>query len=244
MKVVILQSNYLPWKGYFDLINEADVFVFYDCVKYTKNDWRNRNQIYTKNGKQWLTIPMSLKATSLPINEVRITDSRWQDDHFKSLYYGYKNAPYFHQLEELMQVMLRDRKWEKLSDLNQFSVKYIANKLGITTPFMDSRDFVLVEGRVERLVDVLVQLGATEYLSGMKAKDYIAGYEHLFETNNITLIYKTYTDYPEYRQLHPVFDHNVSIVDMIANLSWDDIGRYIYGHRKEPILPGEHTQTA
>src|SRR5213075_1126236 len=102
MKVVILQSNYIPWKGYFDLIHDADVFVFYDEVKYTKNDWRNRNKIYTKNGLQWLTIPIGNEAVKSKISEVGLTSSQWQSQHRKAIELGYANAKYFEQLEPVL----------------------------------------------------------------------------------------------------------------------------------------------
>src|SRR3954469_16903743 len=98
MKVVVLQSNYVPWKGYFDLIHDADLFVFYDEVKYTKNDWRNRNKIFTTNGVQWLTIPISKDAVKQKISQVEIKDNGWQELHYKSLFFGYKSAPFFNQL--------------------------------------------------------------------------------------------------------------------------------------------------
>lgn len=229
MKVVILQSNYVPWKGYFDLINDADTFVFYDCVKYTKNDWRNRNQIATKNGNQWLTIPMPGNAVNMAIDEAVIEDKKWQDTHYKSLYFAYKKAPFFPQLEELIELYLKQHQWQKLSALNQFVIKHIATKIGINTNFIDSRELAGLEGdRVERLISILTQLNATEYISGQAAKDYMTGHEHLFSDKGIHLTYKLYPQYPVYTQLSPEFSHFVSILDMVAHLHWDEIKHYIY----------------
>src|SRR5256885_6555778 len=112
MKVVAIQSNYVPWKGYFDLIHDADIFVFYDEVKYTKNDWRNRNQIYTKNGLQWLTIPIHHEAVHMKISEVEFQDSEWQALHHKSLTYGYHAAPYFHQIKDLLDKAYLKTQWK------------------------------------------------------------------------------------------------------------------------------------
>src|SRR5436305_3143233 len=102
MRAVVLQSNYVPWKGYFDLIQNADVFVYYDEVQYTKNDWRNRNRICSKNGHHWLTIPVSRDAVKLKISEVPLPDSCWQLDHFKTLSHSYLPAPYFRQIQPLL----------------------------------------------------------------------------------------------------------------------------------------------
>jgi hypothetical protein len=232
MKAVILQSNYLPWKGYFDLIHEADVFVFYDCVKYTKNDWRNRNRIYSKNGLQWLTIPIEASATRLLIEEVEIKNSQWQDIHFKTLYLAYKRAPYFLQLEELMQDYLKEKSWKLLSDLNQYLIIKISRMLGITTAFRQAREFNIEGNRVQRLINILKEVRATEYISGLAAKNYIEGQEHLFEQENIQLTFKYYPIYPTYPQLCKPFEQAVSIVDMIANIPVQEIKNYIWDYEK------------
>lgn len=232
MKAVILQSNYLPWKGYFDLIHEADVFVFYDCVKYTKNDWRNRNKIYSKNGLQWLTIPIEASATRLLIEEVEIKNSQWQDTHFKTLYLAYKKAPYFLQLEEIMQDYLREKSWSRLSDLNQYLIIKISRLLGINTIFRQAREFDMEADRVQRLLNILKGIGATEYISGMTAKSYLDGQEHLFEQENIQLTFKQYPTYPTYPQLCSPFEQAVSIVDMIANIPISEIKNYIWDYEK------------
>jgi hypothetical protein len=227
MKVAILQSNYLPWKGYFDILTSVDTFVFYDCVQYTKNDWRNRNVIYTKNGKQWLTIPVSSSAVKLSIDEVQLTDSRWQQLHAKSLRVGYSRAPFFRQLEEIIQIFYIDRHWTSLSELNIELISWICNKIGSRTVLRNAREFSLNGDRVERLVGVLCTLGATEYLSGPAAASYLDGLENVFQRRGIMLKYKSYSDYPEYPQISKPFESAVSIVDMIANLDWLEIPDYI-----------------
>jgi hypothetical protein len=228
MKVVILQSNYIPWKGYFDLINDADVFVFYDIVKYTKNDWRNRNQIYSRNGLQWITIPVPSISTNQSIDQVQITDKKWQDIHFKSLMLTYKKAKFYYQLEELMYEYLINNKWDFLSNLNQFLIKYISKKIGIKTNFINSSDFSLEGDKIEKLLIILESLNATEYISGIAAQNYLKDNEFLFEENNIKLKYKNYPNYPKYSQLSSNFVNNVSIVDMIAHIEWTEIKNFIW----------------
>ncbi len=228
MKVVVLQSNYLPWKGYFDLIHDADTFIFYDEVKYTKNDWRNRNKIYSKNGLQWLTIPIDKDAVKLKISEVQIKNTGWQQLHFDSLYFAYKRAPYFGQLEELMTDFYKEKEWTHLSSLNQYTTRAISTYLQITTQFADSKNFTLREGRIERLVDVIIQAGGTKYISGPAAKDYLRNNENLFLENSVELIYKDYSGYREYAQLCAPFENFVSIVDLIANINKDEISNYIW----------------
>jgi hypothetical protein len=228
VKVTILQSNYLPWRGYFDILNDADVFVVYDCVKYTKNDWRNRNVIYTKSGKQWLTIPVPAASVKLAIDEVRLPDPEWQAMHAKVLSIGYGRARHFAQLEELIHEFLLGREWHTLSALNQALIRWIAARLGSPTRFHDAREFELKEDRVERLLGILGQLNATEYISGPAAASYLDGKEHLFTDRGIRLTYKSYPAYPTYRQLREPFEPAVSIVDLIANLPWDEIPSHIW----------------
>ncbi|MBL0047977.1 MAG: WbqC family protein [Bacteroidetes bacterium] len=227
MKVVILQSNYIPWKGYFDLIHDADVFVFYDEVQYTKNDWRNRNKIYTKNGLQWLTIPISAEATKQKISEVKL-NSNWQKLHFKTLQNGYQSAPFYFQLEELMEDYLVKNNWQTLSELNQYLITRISSKIGIHTQFKNSVDFNLEGNRVERLLSLLQRLGANEYITGPGASIYLADYSTLFSSNNILLTFKKYPDYKPYKQFEQPFASPVSILDLIAHVSYDKINEHIW----------------
>ena len=232
MKVVILQSNYIPWKGYFDLIHDADLFVYYDEVQYTKNDWRNRNRIYTRNGLQWLTIPISQHAVRQKISEVTLPDDRWQLQHLKALKMGYARAPYFNQLKSLIEEAYSSRSWKRLSEVNRFFIEKISASIGISTQFRDSSEFDLQGDRVDRLVNLLKQVGADTYISGPAAKGYLAGQEHLFSENNIHIVYKDYTGYPSYQQLSEPFEHAVSILDMIANLEINQIKNYIWEWRR------------
>lgn len=227
MKVAIIQSNYLPWKGYFDIIQDVDVFCFYDEVKYTKNDWRNRNKIYTKNGLQWLTIPISKDAVKLKIGEVNIEDPSWQLLHHKILQLAYKNAPYFKQLEYFLDEFYIKNQWSSLSELNQHTTKSISKFLKINTEFVNSKDYDLRGDRVNRLINLLTDLNATEYISGPSAKSYLEGCEELFQKNNIKLTFKSYGNYLPYQQLNNPFEHFVSIVDLIANVSESEIEKYI-----------------
>jgi hypothetical protein len=228
LKVAILQSNYIPWKGYFHLIHDSDVFVFYDEVKYTKNDWRNRNLIYTKNGKQWITIPIAKDAVKHRISEVTIDNPAWQELHYKTLYFGYKGAPHFPQLQMLMEEFYQQKKWTHLSKLNQYAIERIAKLIGIETKFIDSSQLSLEGDRVMRLINILKQVGATVYYSGRAAESYLTGQEHFFADNNIQLVYKDYPEYPVYPQLSSPFEQHLSIVDMIANVPFDKMKKFIY----------------
>lgn len=237
---VVLQSNYLPWRGYFDLIQSADHFVFYDDVKYTKNDWRNRNRLRTKNGVHWLTIPVAKTAVNQLIKDVELGDPRWQEKHYRAIYYAYKRAPYFHQIEPLLDAFYRQRVWRYLSELNRFCIETISRMLGITTQFLDSRSLPQEGDRVTRLVAILRHLGTTEYVSGPRGRNYLAGQEQLFADNGIRITYKSYEGYPEYPQLATPFVSNVSIVDMLANAPLAELPHLVWGWRADSRPSGEH----
>lgn len=230
-RVVVLQSDYLPWKGYFDLIHDADVFVFYDEVKYTKNDWRNRNRVCSRNGVHWITIPVAQDAVKQKISDVELPANGWEGRHFKTLYFTYKRAPHFAQLESLLEAFFRRPRWTHLSLLNQALIRELCAQLGIRTRLLDSTGFRLDGDRVTRLLGLLEQLGASTYISGPSGREYLEPVRAAFEARGIRITYKDYSGYPEYPQLSRPFTHGVSIVDMIANLPLAEIPHHIWGFR-------------
>lgn len=217
--VVILQSNYIPWKGYFDLINSADEFVFYDDVQYTTGDWRNRNKIKTDEGTRWLTIPVgdNIKRT---IKEVRFKNQDWKRKHFHILKKYYFKAPFYETSLPLIN-KLYSNEIETLSEYNQVTIKEISNWLGIKTIFNDSSIYAPEGDKVGRLIDILLKTKATEFLCGPAVKNYLK--KELIEENGISLKYFDYSGYREYNQLFPPFIHEVSILDLIFNTGKDSI---------------------
>ena len=215
-KVVILQSNYIPWKGYFDLLNDADVFIFYDDVQYTKNDWRNRNKIMTQGGPRWLTIPTGIDANRL-VCEVALNDPGWQAKHWETIRQNYMRAPHFKFYRPFFEEIYRGTEWRTLSELNHHLIKHIARDLlGSTTEFDDSRRYQLSGQRLERLLYLVGQSGATQYISGPAAKSYIDEAE--FARIGVDLVWKDYSGYPEYPQGQLPFEHGVSILDVLFNV--------------------------
>ncbi|HNO12255.1 MAG TPA: WbqC family protein, partial [bacterium] len=216
-KIAISQSNYIPWKGYFDIINSVDEFVLYDDMQYTKRDWRNRNKIKTPNGTQWLTIPVEVKGKYYQkINETLISDPTWAKDHWNSILHNYAQAPYFKDYKALLeQLYFKATQFQYLSEINRFFLESLCNILGIKTKFYSSSEFTLEEEKTARLVSICRQLGATHYYTGPAAKAYME--ETQFESVGIQIIYYDYSNYPVYNQLFPPFDHAVSIIDTIMN---------------------------
>jgi hypothetical protein len=214
MKVAVLQSNYLPWRGYFDIIHDVDTFVFYDDVQYTVNDWRNRNRIKTANGPVWITVPVG-NQNDRRICDVELRDESWPRKHWRTIEQAYARAPHFGPIADFLRGVYTTR-WPSLSDLNQTLVKAIAGEfLGIRTQFRDSREFRPDGRKGDRLLNLLTEIGATEYVSGPAARHYLD--LDAYRDAGINVVWKDYDSYPEYSQLHGPFVPNVSIVDLLAN---------------------------
>lgn len=216
-KVAISQSNYIPWKGYFDLINSVDYFVLFDDMQYTRRDWRNRNRIKTHHGLLWLTIPVKAKGNYYAkIKEIEVADDSWFKEHWLTITHNYNRAQYFKEYKTFFSNLYYAQQSEiYLSKINYNFIASICDFLKIKTKLLWSAQFELVDGKTERLVHICKQLGATEYLSGPSARAYLD--ESLFIRNNIELKYMDYSGYPEYKQLFPPFVHEVSILDLIFN---------------------------
>jgi hypothetical protein len=227
MKIVILQSNYLPWKGYFDLISNADIFCFLDEVQYTKNDWRNRNRLYSKNGLFWLTVPIRKDSVKLKISEVSLEDNLWQEKHYKCIVQTYSRAPRFEEILPLLKDIYIDRSWRSLSQMNQYIIRLVCEHIGLKTKIVNSKDYKLEDGKVERLVSLIKQIGGTEYISGPSAKNYLDKDRNLFLDNNIRISYKEYGPYSEYRQNAEVFENFVSIIDTLMFVPKENLLNYI-----------------
>lgn len=216
--VAIIQSSYIPWKGYFDIINRVDEFILFDDVQYTKRDWRSRNKINTPNGYLWLTIPVVSKSRYYQkIDEVIVADTEWCKKHFDTLKNNYAKASYFKQMEQFVADLYNQcRELDKLSEINYHFIKKISHFLNIKTLITWSMNYGESNlNKTERLVELCKKAGATKYLSGPAAKAYLE--ISLFEEENITVEYMNYEHYPEYPQLFSPFVHDVSILDLIFN---------------------------
>ena len=220
-RVAIVQSNYIPWKGYFDLIGLVDEFILFDDRQYTRRDWRNRNLIKTPRGADWLTIPVDVKGRYLQrIEEVRVAEPTWARDHWKTISLNYARAPFFGEfrpeIEGLYETAARQ---ERLSAINRVFISAICELVGIRTKISWSTEYAATGTKTDRLVDLCRQAGATEYLSGPAARAYIE--DDAFARAEIVLSYMEYSDYPEYPQLFPPFDHHVTVLDLLFNTGRD-----------------------
>jgi hypothetical protein len=214
--IAVVQSNYIPWRGYFDLINSVDEFILYDDVQYTIRDWRNRNIIKTSSGPLWLTIPVEVKGKYFQkIKDTRISDPTWGRKHWASIVHSYSRAKHFPMHRELFEELYLRADDKLLSDINYRFIVAICRILGISTTISWSMDYNLIGDKTERLIHLCKQAGATDYLSGPSAKAYLN--EDLFRNEGIAVSYMNYSCYREYTQLYPPFQSQVSIIDLIFN---------------------------
>ena len=215
-KVAIVQSNYIPWKGYFDMIAAVDEFILYDDMQYTRRDWRNRNLVKTPQGPQWVTVPVKVKGKyHQTIREAELDGHDWQETHWKALTQNYRRAPHFDDVAALFEPLYLRRQHTHLSALNRELIETVCAYLGITTQISNSWNYTLIPGKSERLADLCAQAGGTEYISGPAARDYIE--QGAFIARGIKLSWFDYAGYPEYPQLWGEFTHGVTILDLLFN---------------------------
>ena len=216
MIAVILQPSYIPWRGYFHQIYKADIFVFYDDVQYDKHGWRNRNRVKTHQGTQWLTIPVLARGAPVEhtlINQVLIDQRQpWNRKHWMTLAQSYASAPFFSRYASMIEGFYH----QPPTYLADFTIELtidLARHLGIEhTRFMRSSEINVTGAKTERLLNILMYLGADHYISGPAARNYIDASR--FDSAGIRLEYMEY-NYPEYEQLYPPFDPQVSILDLM-----------------------------
>jgi hypothetical protein len=225
VRICIIQSCYIPWKGFFDLIGRCDEYVIYDSAQYVKRHWHNRNRIKTANGIEWLTIPVITKGRfEQAINEVEI-EKPWAEKHWRALELAYRRAPYFGQLAPAVRGWYeRSDKQPRLSDVNAIFLHGIAELLGLKTSIVGDAAYPAAGAKTERLLAICRASGADRYLSGPSAKEYFN--EGMFASADITVEWMSYAGYPEYPQLHGGFEHAVTALDLLFNTG-PDAPRYL-----------------
>lgn len=234
-RAAILQSCYIPWKGYFDIIAKVDVFVVYDDVKYSKNHWHNRNLIKTQHGLKWLTVPVSRPGNgSATLDTIRIA-LPFAHKHWRSIAQSYAKAPFFREYAGRLEDCFRTAgRLQTLSAVNVLFLKFLCAELGIGTEIISSRDLKAQGTRTERLANICREVGATTYLSGPSAKAYLKDAE--FEKAGVALEWMDYSGYPHYSQLHGPFVHGVTILDLILN-EGPRARRFLQFRRRPPAAP-------
>lgn len=202
------------------MIQLVDEFILYDDMQYTRRDWRNRNKIKTAQGVQWLTVPVDVKGKyHQKINETLVSEPKWAKDHWATITHAYGKAKFFKEYKEPFEQFYLNTNEQYLSRIN-FELIGIVNKiLGISTKVSWSSDYEMADGKTERLLELTLSAGGTEYISGPAAKDYIV--EDVFTEAGVKLTWMDYSGYPEYPQMHPPFEHGVTVLDLIFNTGPD-----------------------
>lgn len=213
--LAVLQPGYLPWLGFFDQMRRADVFVYYDDVQYDKHGWRNRNRIKTPAGPLWLTVPVLHHGQGKPLINEAVIDSHsgWARKHVASIRQYYAKAPhakrYLPELEELLQ-----RPWTHIVDLDLAVADVMRRWLGITTTLHRASELGVSGGQSERLVNLCRHFGATRYLSGSAARDYLD--VAAFAAVGTEVVWQDY-QHPVYPQLYQPFVAHLSAIDLLLN---------------------------
>lgn len=198
------------------MINLVDEFILYDCVQFTRRDWRNRNKIKTPRGTEWLTIPVESKGNfHARIDEMKVSNKSWPKEHWNALKHNYSKAAHFREYREVFEEAFLTLDDLSLSEVNRKFLHLICNLLGITTSLTSASDYKLEGDKNLRLISLCEQAGANIYYSGPSAKSYVD--ESLFEAHGIKVVWMNYHGYTEYQQLFPPFDHQVTILDLIFN---------------------------
>lgn len=217
-KIAIVQSNYIPWKGYFDLIAQVDEFILYDCVQYTRRDWRNRNHIKTPQGPRWMSIPVASKGRFKDrISDMQVCDSRWRQKHWQAIHTNYAGARCFQYYADSIHNLYTEYRAIYLSEINRDFLVAICKLLGIHTRISSCDDYQVDRhlDKNENLTALCHAAGGTEYVSGRSAEAYLC--PQVFENSGIRVTYTDYSGYTEYNQLFGPFVHEVSIIDLIFN---------------------------
>lgn len=224
-RVAIIQSNYVPWKGYFDVLARVDEFVLLDDAQFTKRDWRNRNKIKTPHGLHWLSVPVKTKGRfTQAIDETEIAEP-WADAHWSTIAHNYARAARYAETAPALRALYEAVAQETmLSAVNRRLLEGVASLLGIATPIRSSREYGSAGRKTDRLLGICLAAGATEYLSGPAARDYLDVAQ--FEAAGIAVRWMEYGPYPEYPQPHGAFEHGVSIVDALL-CTGSDARRYV-----------------
>ncbi|MGR4844784.1 WbqC family protein [Rhizobium sp. LARHSG275] len=215
-RVAIIQSSYLPWRGFFDLISRCDEYVIYDQVAYSKGHWHNRNKIKTATGTRWITIPvMTSGRLGQPIQDVEIKGD-WAEAHLDQIRQAYKAAPAANDFLPVIEALYSQaEKLQFLTEVNELFLRRFVEMLKLNVPITRDRIYSPRGARSERVLATCLAAGATHYLSGPSAKVYLD--ETMFRDAGVTVEWMSYGPYPEYTQLHGVFEGQVSIIDPILN---------------------------
>jgi hypothetical protein len=233
LKVAINQPTYLPWIGYFDLIDQVDLFVILDNVQFVKQSWQQRNRVKTGNGLQWLSVPVVFRGRlGQLIKEVEIRDPEFARDHIRAIELAYRRSPFFFQYFPTLGQRLEQLREGLLLDLNLGVIVWALEVLKIRTPLIHASSLGIDGKRTELLANICEAVGATEYVSPIGSAEYLLPEQDVLRRCGIDIRFQNY-EHPQYRQVFAPFDPFASVIDLIFNLG-DEAAAVMRGGRKDP----------
>lgn len=228
----IMQPTYMPWSGYFNLISQAKVFVFYDSAEFSKGSWHNRNQILNNGVKQWLTVPVN-KSLHAMLKDISIQNvDKWKHKHEMTIKSVYGRAPYFKDLTSIIET-LRECEGDKLAQCNISIIKHIAGLLDIESEFKLASVYELKGERSKKILGLLKELGSSDYLSPIGSQDYIEE-DNVLSQSGLQVRYQSFEPV-NYTQINNSgeFVSHLSILDVLANIGIENTKKYIRGEYYE-----------
>ncbi len=241
MKVAISQPTYLPWMGYFDVIDQVDTFVVLDNVQFAKRSWQQRNRIRTATGLQWLTVPVKSQGRfEQLIRDVELLDVSFARDHVRAIEHAYRRAPHFQQYFPGLEQQLTENCPVRLAELNTRLLKCLMSVLGLETPIVNASELGVSGRRTEQLANICEKLGADEYLSALGSAAYLVEDQEIFTSRSIEVTFQHY-EHPVYPQVFLPFEPFASVIDLIFNTGEASLEVLRSGRRKSYSL-GEAQQ--
>jgi len=234
--VAIAQPTYLPWLGYFDLIDQVDAFVILDSVQFEKQSWQQRNRIKTPTGLQWLTVPVVFRGRfGQLIDEVEIRDREFWRSHLRAIELNYRRAPFFEKYFHELGFRLKSAAESRLTHLNVRLIAWFMSILHLHTPLLFSSQLAQPGKRTGLLANICSYLGATEYVSPIGSAAYLLQEIEMLERRSIGVFFQNYV-HPQYRQMFLPFIPYASILDLIFNEGERSLDIVRSGRRK-PMSP-------
>ncbi|CCK75584.1 conserved hypothetical protein [Oleispira antarctica RB-8] len=238
----VMQPTFLPWVGYFDLIDNSDDFIFYDDVQFTKQSWQSRNQIKTANGVIWLTVPLKKHELSSKINQIEINNAKpWVPKLLKTLFFTYQKTKHFKEAYTFFDDLFNAKEYLMLSDLSISIIEALIIRLGMCTQLHRSSNMKdLGDDRELRLINICKSLECDNYLSAKGSALYIEANRPsgIFPDYDIELYYQNF-NHPEYSQIHGDFEAYMSIVDLIFNEGFEKSLEIIRSGRGKHLRSGQ-----
>ena len=227
MICAIMQPSYLPWSGYFNLIAQADKFVFLDDAQLQKNSWHNRNRLLVNHSPHWITVPVKHKSLGQAIVDTELDNTKsWRDKHIKLIQHTYGKHSYANDVLPICEILM-DESVCNLAQLNIKIIKWFLEGLEIHTEIYLSSEMDIKGRRTERLIKILGQLNADTYLSPVGAMEYLQ-IDNFMNKTTASLKFQEYEPATYEQYGNETFESHLSIVDVLANVGWYAARRYVF----------------